>query len=142
VVHPDVEARVRRRAWFIDAAVAFVVVAFIAIWAGSSMSPPDPVDTKLDARIEVLDERVVDSIADAAQQERWVYFNSVDREVEVVSVERADNRLVIVLRAPGALGEEGEATFNGQRLLIGQWVEIRASYFAQGTVIDVAPAGT
>lgn len=142
MVHPDVEAPVRRRAWFIDAAVAFVVVAFIAIWAGSSMSPPDPVDTKLDATIEVRDERMIDSIADAAVAEQWVYFNSVDREVEVAAVERHDDRLVIVLRAPGTLGEEGEATFNGQRLLIGQWVEIRASYFAQGTVIGVELAGT
>lgn len=142
MVHPDVEAPACRRAWFIDATVAFVIVALIAIWAGSSMGPPDEAGTELDATIEVLDARLVDSITDAAEQERWVYFNSVDREVEVVSVERDDDRLVIVLRAPGALGEEGEATFNGQRLLIGQWVEIRASYFAQGTVIAVEPAGT
>ena len=104
------------------------------------MSPPDVASGTLDVTVEVRGEDPVRTVADAASSEQWVYFNSVDAEVEVVDVQNHGDSLVLVLRGPGSLESEGEATFNGQRLVIGQWVEIRGSYFAQGTVMDIEPA--
>lgn len=78
-----------------------------------------------------------DNIEEIATREKKVFFNNVDREVEVAGLVREENYLFITLIAPGEI--KGEVyNFNGQRILVNQKAEIHGAYFAQGKVVSVA----
>lgn len=113
----------------------------IGVWAGSFAAPAPAELGTLHVTVEVRGAETIDAIQEQAMSEQLVYLNSVDEEVDVVSVDRDEDSMRIVLSGPGELDAEKGAIFNGQRLLIGQKAEIHAGYFAQGTVVEIVPTG-
>lgn len=113
----------------------------IGVWAGSFAAPAPAELGTLQVTVEVRGAETIDAIQEQAMSEQLVYLNSVDEEVDVVSVDRDEDSMRIVLSGPGELDAEKGAIFNGQRLLIGQKAEIHAGYFAQGTVVEIVPTG-
>lgn len=77
-----------------------------------------------------------DDIAPKVKQEKTVYFDSLDKSLEQVSVKEYPKYLDITIKGEGVL-DDGRTIFEGQRVLVGQKAEIHSSYFAQGVITEI-----
>lgn len=113
-------------------ALGILLAAVLAFGASKFVKPKQYDNQKVAVTIRVPAE----GIENAASSQKTVYFNSVNAPVSVKSVTKDGDFLLITLDGPGQIGSSSYY-FNGQRILVGQKVEVHSTYFAQGKIISV-----
>lgn len=76
-----------------------------------------------------------EAIEKAAELDRSVFLNGSNRLATVESVKIQDDYLVVRIKGPAEKNKE-VLNFNGQRVLLGQRVELHGSFFARGTITN------
>ena len=118
------------------AAVIGLLLLGVVIFTLNYKPVANPDTKKVNISIAVTTDKSV--IKDAAEKQKQVYFGGSNTPVDLVSVVDGD-KFVITLSGLGKITDNAYY-FNGQRILIGQKVEIHSTYFARGLVTSVSYA--
>lgn len=130
----------------IDLATVTVVILAVAIGGLLYLEKPKALGSSLSVTVHVGDPVVSAAIFDQAVVDKFVYLNSTNYSLRVVSVEKTIDALGkwdgldIKLRGSGYIDPHGYYILNGQRILINQKAEIHGNYFAQGAITKIENA--
>lgn len=116
---------------FFDATIILVILVIAGLFIYSQYIYQAP-ET---GNIYVTVKAPAENIEAAALIDKDVFFNGVNRQVEVKKVEKQGGDLIITLYGPGQVKAD-DNIFNGQRILINQRVEIHGAYFVIGRVLS------
>ena len=119
---------------YVDWLFALVVLAMVVLLAFSIYYKPTISGKNTLLTIRVTSD--VASIDSAISSQPSVYINSSNTPVSFVSTVKLDGNTYITVRSPGSI-EAGRLIFNGNRVLLGQKVELHSTYFAQGYITEV-----
>lgn len=116
----------------IDLLALGIVMLFGSLVALIAVQPERNLGT--DTILEVRVPNPSNALTTEMEKKGTVYLNGVDVPATIIRVTPENGAALLLIEGKGT--EKGELmTFNGQRILINQKVELHGSFWAQGTII-------
>jgi hypothetical protein len=116
-----------------DGLVVLLLAAFLLLAATIYLSPQRDFGGPAQITVQVEENSTI--IYPEAEKKSAVYLNGQRQESRITDVSRTNN--VVTLQISGSGTINGEVySFNGQRILVGQKVELHGSFFARGIITN------